>query len=129
MVLEREGKKPVQGPSEAQIAQALSRTKRSFASITASDGAFLQVGGGPGLFVLERRTAQGSHFRAYQETPVVRFEDGTVLAFSGSELKLQRDEWFLIHQATAAFFAFAQSRPLPEFIRWKSLDESYAYAR
>jgi hypothetical protein len=128
-VLEREGRKPIQRPSKAQISQALSRTKRSFASITANDGSFLQVGGGPGLFVLERRTAEGAHFRACQEAPVVRFEDGTVLAFSGSELTLQRDEWFLIDQVTEAFSAFAQSHPLPEFIRWKSLDENYAYAR
>jgi hypothetical protein len=129
MVLEREGKKPVQSPSRAQIDQGLSRTKMSFASIAADDGGFLQVGGGPGLFVLERRTSDGAHFRAWQEVPVVRFEDGTILAFSGSELKLQRDEWFLITQVAEVFFAFAQSLPLPEFIRWRSLDENFVYAR
>ena len=129
MVLEREGKKPIQRPSQAQIEQALSRTKMSFASITADDGGFLQVGGGPGLFVLERRTPDGAHFRACQEVPAVRFEDGTILAFSGSELKLHRDEWFLINQVVEAFCAFAQAHPLPEFIRWRSLNEHYVYAR
>jgi hypothetical protein len=129
VVLEREGKKPLERPSEVQIRQALVRTKMSFASITADDGGFLQVAGGPGLFVLERRTADGTHFRARQDTPVVRFEDGTTLSFSGGELTLQRDEWFLIEQVVEAFCAFAQAKPLPEFLRWSRLDDHYAYAR
>lgn len=129
VVLEREAKKPIPQPSEAQIRQALSRTKMSFASITGDDGGFLQVAGGPGLFVLERRTAEGTHFRARQETPVARFEDGTILAFSGGELRLQQDEWFLIEQVVETFCCFAQSQSLPEFLRWNRLDEHYAYAR
>jgi hypothetical protein len=129
VVLERPAKKPIQRPSEAQIRKALSETKMSFASVTADDGSFLQVAGGPGLFALERRAPDGSHFRACQDSPVVRFEDGTVLAFSGGELKLQRDEWFLIDQIVESFCAFAESKPLPEFLRWRRLDEHYAYAR
>src|SRR4051812_25653919 len=107
MVLEREGCKPVVSPTGAQIQRALSLTKSSFASLTSEDGSYLQVAGGPGVFALELRNTAGQHFRARQQQPVVKFEDGTTLMFSGGSLHLKQAEWFLIHQVAEVFRCFA----------------------
>ena len=113
MVFVREGCKPIVQPTEAQLKRALSLTKSSFASLSADDSSFLQVGGGPGLFVLEYRDAAGRHFRARQELPVTRFEDGTTISFSGSTLKMAHREWFLIEQVCEVFFSFSTGASLP----------------
>lgn len=92
MQLSRPGCKPILSPTEKQIRRALSLTKSSYMSLTAQDGSFVQVGGGPGLFLLEYRNAEGKHFRATQESAVVPFPDGTILGFTGSEIAMAAEE-------------------------------------
>ena len=99
--------------------------KQSFASLTSEDGEYLQVAGGPGLFMLEHRLPNGSSFRAAQAAAVVPFEDGTILAFSAGEISLRRDEWFLIGQVVEAFSAFVVGRSLPNSIKWRELGASF----
>ena len=125
MQLERSGCKPIHSPTEKQISRALSLTKSSFASITASDGAYIQVGGGPGLFILEYQNLQGKHFRAMQNSPVVPFPDGTIISFTGNQIALAQNEWFLIKQVTEIFSAFAAGQVFPSFVEWKELDANY----
>lgn len=128
MIFEREGCKPTVRPTEAQLRRALSLTKSSFASLTADDGSFLQVGGGPGLFVLEYHDASGRHFRGRQDPPVTRFEDGTTISFSGSMVKMTNAEWFLIGQVAQIFLAFANGAPLPTLVQWQALNEHFIYS-
>jgi hypothetical protein len=128
MVFEREGCKPILHPTEAQLRRALSLTKSSFASLTAGDRSFLQVGGGPGLFVLEYHDASGRHFRARQATPVTQFEDGTTISFTASTLKMMNREWFLIGQVSEVFAAFSGGAEFPTFVQWQPLSEYFAYA-
>jgi len=128
MRFERQGCKPILNPTEAQLKRALSLTKSSFASLTATDESFMQVGGGPGLFVLEYRDSSGHHFRARQASPVTRFEDGTTISFSGSTLKMANGEWFLVGQVSLVFAAFASGGQLPDFVQWKPLNELFSHA-
>ena len=127
MRFEREGCKPIEDPSQARLKKELALTKSAFASLTAPDGSYLQVAGGPGLFALEYRDSSGRHFRGRQATPVVRFKDGTILSFSGGSLTMRRDEWFLIDQVAEIAGAFGLGVELP-LVEWKPLNESFGYA-
>src|SRR5476649_2227110 len=93
---QRENCKPVVAPSERKLALELSRTRMSFASITNDANRYLQVAGGPGLFLLERREADGTHYRASQEAPVVSHPNGTKMSFSGGTVVMAQLEWFLL---------------------------------
>lgn len=73
MIFTRENCKSVTAPSAKKLVLDLSRTKQSFANLVAEDGSFVQVAGGPGLFLLERRELSGSHSRAYL-SPFTRTE-------------------------------------------------------
>lgn len=128
MLLSRPGCKPILSPTEKQIGRALTLTKSSFLSLTAPDGSYVQVGGGPGLFLLEHCDSEGTHFRARQETNVVPFPDGTILSFAGSEIAMAQHEWFLLKQVAEVLSAFAVKRPFPAFVQWKKLNENYAPA-
>lgn len=128
MKFQREGCKPIASPSAAKLRLELSRARSSFASMTAGDGSYVQVGGGPGLFVVERRDRDGGHFRARQEPPVTRFEDGVTISFSGSTLALANSEWFLLEQVVSIFSAFARGE-LVSTVHWQRLDEEFARAR
>lgn len=127
-MFQREGCKPIASPSEAKLRHELSRAKSSFASLTADDGAYVQAGGGPGLFVVERRDCDGKHFRARQEPPVTRFDDGVSISFSGSTLAMANSEWFLLDQVVSIFSAFARGEPMSS-VHWQRLDEHFACAR
>ena len=111
-----------------QIAWALSLTKSSFAALTRADGAYVQVAGGPGLFLMEHRNASGQHYRAKQATPVVPFPDGTILSFSAGHVALARNEWFSAKQVTEVFAGFVANMPFPTWLEWSALSTSYAYA-
>jgi hypothetical protein len=128
MIFTRENCKPIESPTEAQIARALSLTKSSFAALARADGAYVQVAGGPGLFLVERRDSSGQHYRAAQATPVVPFPDGTILSFSAGNVALARNEWFLAKQATEILVAFLAGASFPVWLQWSTLSASYAHA-
>jgi hypothetical protein len=119
---QRENCKPIIAPSERKIALELSRTRMSFACISSDANEYVQVAGGPGLFLLERRDADGSHYRASQEPPVVSHPDGTKMSFSGGTVVMAQGEWFLLRQVVEVFVAFAEDRQLPTGIRWRKVD-------
>ena len=129
MRLQREGSRSIEKPTEAEIRHALSLTKSSFASLTADDGSYVQVAGGPGLFALEFHDASGRHFRGRQAQPKVKFPDGTTLSFSGGTLTLAQREWFLIDQVTKVLVAFSSGQGAPSFVEWQPLNEQFTYAR
>ncbi len=118
----REGCKPVVAPSEGKLKLELSRTRMSFANLANEVGQYLQVAGGPGLFLLERHDNDGKHFRAFQEKPVAPHTDGTTLAFSGGAVQMAQRDWFLIQQVTEIFVAFSESRDWPEYVCWGEVD-------
>jgi hypothetical protein len=125
MIFQREHCKPIAAPSQRKLALELSRSDKSFASITATDGSYLQVAGGPGLFLLEHRQADGKHYRAFQEKPIVPFPDGTLFPTSAGTFTMQGSDWFLLDQVVSAFSAFGASEALPEKIQWRELSQNY----
>jgi hypothetical protein len=125
MILTREHCQAVTGPSAKKLALELSRTKQSFAHLAAADGSFVQVAGGPGLFLLERRDASGLHSRAFQSHPVASHPDGTLLQTSAGTFKLAQDEWFLLKQVVEVFAAFAAGEPSPSTVSWRKLGDQF----
>jgi hypothetical protein len=93
----------------------------SFANITDDAGLYMHVAGGPGLFLLERHEADGSHFRAWQEKAVAIHPDGTLLAFSGGQVSMAQKDWFLQKQVTDIFLAFSEGRESPKYVQWKKV--------
>ena len=75
--------------------------------------------------MLEYQNLQGKHFRARQNSPVVPFPDGTIISFTGNQIALAQNEWFLIKQITEIFSAFAAGQVFPSFVEWKELDANY----
>lgn len=125
MIFQRNGCKPRLNPSAKQLALELSRTKSSFASLTAENGSFVQVAGGPGLFAIEYRDSSGNHFRGFQEKPVACHPDGTLLQTSAGSISMARADWFLIGQVSETFASFLHSVPWPSNLHWRALNEQF----
>jgi hypothetical protein len=126
MLFEVENEAPKRDPAAAQVSAAITKLRSygpsSFASITDAQGSYLQVAGGGLTCLLERRAAAGGqHFRAYLEAPGGIHPDGTILAFSGGQIKLQADEWLSAPLVIEAFTAFLQGHALPASIRWRDI--------
>ena len=128
MIFQRENCKPFAYTTQERVAFELKRTKQSFVILTAEDGAYIQAGGGPTLYVLEYKNMAGVHQRAYQVEPVVPFPDGTILSFSGSSISMDRHDWMLSNQVVEAFDAFATAQPWPSFVYWRRLNADMSKA-
>jgi hypothetical protein len=121
MIFTREHCKPLSNPSAARLASELSRVKSSFASLTSGEGQYVQVAGGPGLFLLEYRNSTG-HYRAFQNKPVVSHPDGTTLECSAGSISMARAEWFLLWQVTEVFQQFVASQAWPHYVYWREVN-------
>lgn len=128
MIFTRENCKPIESPTGAQVARAISLTKASFSALTSADGAYVQAAGGPGLFFIEWRDATGRHHRGSQVTPVVPFPDGTPLSFSAGSVELASNEWFFAAQVNDVFGAFLAGKAFPSWLRWSVLSAGYTRA-
>lgn len=126
MLFEVEKKARMHDPTKAQVSAAITKLRSygpsSFASLTDEQGNYLQVAGGGLTCLLERRlAANAQHYRAYLATPSGIQPDGTVLAFSGGQVKLQADEWVSAPLVIEVFTAFLQGHELPQAIRWRDI--------
>jgi hypothetical protein len=124
MIFARENCKPLSNPSAARLASELSRVKSSFANLTSSDGTFVQVAGGPGLFLLEYQNSSG-HYRAFQNMPVASHPDGTTLECSAGSIPMARAEWFLQQQVAEVFRQFAEGQTWPPYVHWREVNQSW----
>lgn len=126
MILERQRSKKILNPSDEVLARELrelqSTGKSAYASLTADDGSWVQVGGGKATCVLERKEGNSNIlFRASQAKPVVPPEfDGARLCFAGQQILLSQNEWFRIDQVIEVFLAFRHGRPWPEYVTWRA---------
>lgn len=128
MVFEREGAKPLLHPKPARLERELGRLRTvghsSHANLTAPCGDYLQTAGSPAGLLLEKRVAEtGRHYRAFQARPVVPFEDGTELSFSGGRIRLQAGEWFQLKQVVEVFTAFLLELEEPAYLQWRDFTE------
>ena len=126
MLLEVEGKAPVEPVGEANVRREISKLRSygpaSYASLTDAAGNYVQVAGGGVTCMLERREAStGQHFRAFHDKRSAVFADGTRLAFSGGEVLLASDEWFTSSDVEDVFIAFLRGEALPSRIMWRDI--------
>lgn len=130
MRFEAEGRSIVDGVTEKQVRALISKLRShgpcSFASITAQDGSYLQVGGGGITCTLERReAASGRHFRAHSTAPNRIHPDGTILAFGkGQEIRLASDEWLTADLVADAFCCFLRQEELPATLGWREITDA-----
>ena len=127
MIFQRDACKPIKSPSAARLDRELSFIKSSFAHLTSSDGSYLQIAGGPGLFLLEYRDSAGQHHRAMQDVVKVPFPNGTILQFSAGNVPMDSNEWFVRDQVVQILSAFVTRAPWPSFIQWRVLDASFTH--
>jgi len=126
MRLEVEGRVAIDDASEAEIKKALRRLRSygpsSYASLTRSNGDYVQVAGGGVSCMMERReAATNRHFRAYKDRNHPVFADGTILSFAGGQIPLKADEWFDISEITEAFLAFRNGSEFQSFVSWRDI--------
>ena len=124
MRLECEGKLPIENPKATQIRKAVSALRSygpsSYASITDSNGSYLQVGGGGVTCLLELYQAETKkRFRAFGEKKNLAFPDGTLLVFRAGQVPMMSDEWFVADKVAEAFCCFAEGKELHKGIHWR----------
>lgn len=124
MIFQRESCKPLMNPSAKQLVLEIKRTKSSFASLTAQNGSFVQIAGGPGLFVIEYRDTSGKIFRGFQDVPVAQHPDGTLLQTTAGVFSMAQTDWFLAVQVSDAFASFIHHTPWPDILHWKETGET-----
>jgi|SRR3954467_3073458 len=130
MRLEIEGKPPTDHATEAQVRSAVlglrSYGPSSFASLTDSEGNYLQVAGGGVTCMLEMRDAASRrHYRAFHDVLRPVHPDGTLLVFGGGEIPLKADEWFAAPAVADAFASFLQGEKLPSSIKWRDVTDLF----
>jgi len=128
MKLEVEGKPPLENVKAPQLRSTLKALRSygpaSYASLTDESGNYLQVAGGGVTCMMEKRdVAANRHFRAYQDKRSPVFADGSILAFSGGEIKLLADEWFTSADVEETFLAFLEGNPPPSRIKWRDITD------
>jgi hypothetical protein len=121
MIFVREHCKPISTPSATRLQRELAFVRSSFASLTHKNGSYVQVAGGPGLFLLEQRDPTG-HRRAFQAHPVAPHPDGTTLECSAGSIPMNRTDWFLRDQVAEVFLAFSVGRTWPPYVQWRECE-------
>ncbi|MCA8095969.1 hypothetical protein [Burkholderia contaminans] len=124
MKLEVEGKAPVEEVREPQIVRAIRALKSygpsSYASLTDSNGNYIQVAGGGVSCMIEYYEAKGTkRSRAFHDKPNPTRPDGTILAFRAGNIPMRSDEWFTADQVIAVFVSFLNAEQFPDFIHWR----------
>ncbi len=128
MLLEVEKKKPAQVHEFSKVEKVLRGLKsygpQSYASLTKTDGSYLQVAGGGVSCVMEMREKPSDrHWRAYLEVAKVPFKGQQTLMFGGGHMTMEPDEVLFIEDVVAVFRAFFESKPFPKDIKWRDMSQ------
>ncbi|WP_122521467.1 hypothetical protein [Pannonibacter phragmitetus] len=128
LLLEIEGKKPVQVQDCAPVEKALRSLKSygpaSFAILTKEDGSYVQVAGGRLTCVVEQRSAgAGKQMRARYERAKVPYEVSQTLVFGGGKLEAEPEELLFIEDVILIFKAFWEGSTGPETVAWRDMSE------
>lgn len=112
-------------PTDAQVRQRVralwSVGKHSYASLTSSDGSYVQVAGGKATCMVEKfDAATQARWRAFHDKPSPVFPDGTLLVFGAGELALKADEWFAADAVVDIFLCFKAARGYPDSVHWRA---------
>jgi hypothetical protein len=126
--LEVEKRQPIEAVTKAQVRAAITGLRSygpsSFASISDKLGNYVQVAGGGVTCMLERHeSATGKQYRGFKQDRSKVFQDGTILAFGGGEVKLNSDEWFTASEALEVFISFLDGGEFPKYIKWRDITD------
>ena len=129
MTFEIEGKPPAMADKFAQVEKGLRKLKsygpHSFASLTHENGSYIQVAGGGQTCVIEKRSADGTHLRAYLETPRVPFEGEQTLVFGGGRITMQPNEILAIDGVIELFRVFFGKDDAPDWVHWRDMSAMF----
>lgn len=130
MLFEVEKKTPVENARASDVRAVIPKLRSygpsSYASLTDAQGNYLQVAGGGVTCMLEWRDAANKrHFRAHLGAPSNVFPEGTILSFSGGEVKLRADEWLTTSIVEEAFLAFLKGNSLPASLQWRDISAMF----
>ena len=127
MTLEGKRFAPVENPTEDQVRQliqGLTNGETSFAYLTDQSGNYVQAAGSrPWCFVERRTISPAAHYRAFQNTPNPKYNDGAKIRTGARNIKLQHDQWFLLKDAAEIFVAFLANEKFPDAVEWRSMNE------
>ena len=127
MLLEAEAQQPIRDPSEEQIRETvlgLRLGKTSFVSLSDVAGNYVQVAGSRPWCVIEHRQLEPlKHERAFQETPMPKYQDGAKLRTGAGDISMKHDEWFLLKDAAEIFVAFYRGNANPPHVKWRSMGD------
>lgn len=124
MILECEGKPPVENPKPSLARKVVSSLRSygpsSYASITDAQGSYLQAAGGGVTCLLEFYNSNTKKkCRAFGGKKNKVFPDGTLLVFRAGEMAMKSDEWLIADKVSEAFCCFLEGEELPEDIFWR----------
>ena len=126
MILEIEGKAPIENPSEHVVrdnVMSLRSHLSTFGSLTDATGNYVQVAGGrPWCMVEWRQTKPLQHSRAYTTINRRPYKDGAPIHFTAGPVSLREDEWILQKQAAEIFIAFLKGDEFPDFVCWRPIN-------
>jgi hypothetical protein len=127
MVLEGEGVAPVYDPQENQVRElvlGLRRAGPSFVSLTDRDGNYVQAAGDrPWCLVERREVGPPNHYRAFQNTPIPKYNDGAKIRTGAGDIEVRSDEWFLLKDAEEILVSFLRGHEYPPQVCWRSMNE------
>ena len=124
MILECEGKQPLQHPNPKQTRNVISALRSygpsSYASLTKEDGSYLQVAGGGISCLLEfYRADLRERHRAYGDVVNKACPDGTILVCGSGNISMQSDEWLRSELVADVFCAFLQDADFLAYVHWR----------
>lgn len=76
--------------------------------------------------MLEKRVADGSHFRAFSTSRgAVRATDRDVLEFAAGSVRLEQDEWLKRASVVRILWQIVEEGAEPDFIAWRDISEMF----
>ncbi len=122
---ESESRQQIENPTESDLERLLSEldgSLSSYASLTSSDGSYIQAGGGPDVFTVEiREMRQGGSFRHLKAAHGKMQNTRSVLSIGGANVEVDASELLTYSDMLQLFRYFLRERaPDPSF-EWHDL--------
>lgn len=119
----------LENPSEKDIDALLSQidgVSISYASLTATDGSYVQVGGGPNLFTVEERDMEQSGvFRHLKATLPSEKADQHCLMIGGSSVYVRADQLLNLSLVQQIFRSFRHGIKRCSCVIWQDITSMF----
>lgn len=116
-------------PSEDMLDQLLAQLDgigNSYASLTASDGNYVQAGGGPTVFTVEKREIrQDGTFRHLKATLATEEQDERRIIIGGSSVSVRADQLLDLPTVQQIFRAFHRGLTPSPSVVWQDITSMF----